>query len=96
MQLLSYPLILGVQELPFFGPLLKSLIGVLAALLWAGSIGFLFYDTSIWQFGKALDAQLDERQNIVRNYVYRDVYITLSAVVLFAFLYAMIAVDYQW
>lgn len=98
MQLLSYPLILipGVYELSFLTPLLSGMLSLLAVVLWLGSSGFLFYNTSIWQFGNAPDAQLDERQNIVRNYAYRNAYILLSTLILFALLYTMIAVDYHW
>ena len=97
-QLLSYPLILipGVYKLSFLTPLLSGLLSLLAVLLWVGSSGFLFYNTSIWQFGNAPDAQLDERQNIVRNYAYRNAYILLSTLILFALLYGMLAIDFHW
>ena len=95
-QLVSYPLIFLAYELPTVDPLLRSLISLLAALCWLGSIGYLFYNTSIWQFGNAPDEHLDERQNSVRNYAYRNAYISLSTLVMLGLCYTMLAIDNQW
>lgn len=95
-QLVSYPLILGAYQVSFLAPLTRGLLSLAAILLWLGAIGYLFYNTDIWQFGNAPDENLDERQNSVRNYAYRNAYITLSAVIIVALLYTMLAIDFNW
>lgn len=94
-QLLSYPLIFLAYELSV-DPLLRSFISLLAALLWLGAMGYLFYNTAIRQFGNAPDENLDERQNSVRNYAYRNAYISLSVVVMLCLFYTLLAIDKQW
>jgi hypothetical protein len=93
--LFSYPVGLWFTE-PTMDQPLKSIGTFLAVLLWLVSFGYLFYRTDLWTFGNAPDNQLDERQNIVRNYAYRYAYILLSTAALGLSLYFMMAIDNHW
>lgn len=91
--LFSYPIIVWlIVFAPFDQPLNGVCIG-LAIVLFAITMGYLFYKTGLWLFANAPDDQLDERQNVVRNYAYRYAYILMSTLLMLVFAYLMIAVD---
>ena len=91
--LLTYPLIVWlVAYAPFGQPLNGMGMGILI-MIFVATMVYLFYKTDLWIFANAPDDQLDERQNVVRNYAYRHAYTFLSPLLILAFVYAMITSD---
>lgn len=91
--LLSYPVMVWLIALaPFSQPMNGIGIG-LSIGLFAATMLYLFYKTDLWIFANAPDDQLDERQNVVRNYAYRYAYILMSTLIMLLLVYLMLVVD---
>lgn len=91
--LFSYPVIIWLIALAPFGQPLTGICIGLSIALFATTMIYLFYKTDLWLFANAPDDQLDERQNVVRNYAYRYAYILICTLLMLLSVYLMLVVD---